>query len=293
MPHESDSSSFSLATLPARHGAPRLAMAMIAASLAVFGIGVFFAARPLVPVAAFYPMYQSAVIVCEAITGVFLLGQFALVRSTGVLVLAAGYLFSAFMALAHALSFPGLFAPAGLLGSGPQTTAWIYFLWHIGFAAAVIGYALLRERADASAGAGIAGGVLAALAAAVALTALATSGQEALPAIMNGDRDLPRKYTVAWITWLVTLAAVPALWRRKLSVLDLWLAVVIFTSLCDVALAAVFNAGRYSVGWYMGRMYGLLASSFVLGVLLLENVLLRARSAPGGAALSEPPPRRA
>ena len=29
------------------------------------------------------------------------------------------------MAIVHALTVPGLFAPAGLLGAGPQTTAWL------------------------------------------------------------------------------------------------------------------------------------------------------------------------
>jgi hypothetical protein len=45
----------------------------------------------------------------------------------------------------------------------------------------------------------------------------------------------------------------------------------------DVALAAVLNGGRFDVGWYAGRAYGLAASSFVLVVLLLENGLLYGR----------------
>ena len=51
----------------------------------------------------------------------------------GMLLLASGYLFTAVMAAGHALSFPGLFSPTGLLGSGPQSTAWIYMAWHAGF----------------------------------------------------------------------------------------------------------------------------------------------------------------
>jgi len=41
----------------------------------------------------------------------------------------------------------------------------------------------------------------------------------------------------------------------------------------------VLNAGRYDLGWYAGRIYGLLAGSFVLLVMLLENGLLYARLA--------------
>jgi signal transduction histidine kinase len=68
---------------------------------------------------------------------------------------------------------------------------------------------------------------------------------------------------------LIALAAV--WWRRPHSVLDLWLMVVLCAWLFDVALAAVFNHARFDLGFYAGRVYGLLAASFVLLVLLLEN----------------------
>ena len=53
--------------------------------------------------------------------------------------------------------------------------------------------------------------------------------------------------------------------------LDLWLMVAVFVWIFDSALAAVLNHARFDLGWYAGRVYGLLASSFVLAVLLLEN----------------------
>ena len=198
--------------------------------------------------------------------------------------LGGGYLFSASMAVLHALTFPNLFSPTGLLGAGPQTTAWLYFFWHIGFAIAVIAYALVSEKpveaAPPRAGAAIAATALVVFTTAAGLMFFTTQGHDAFPDIMSGNRDLPAKYAVAWVTWLVTLAALPVLWRRRQrSVLDLWLMVVICAWLCDVALAAVFNAGRYSLGWYAGRAYGLAASSLVLAVLLLETGRLYARLA--------------
>jgi hypothetical protein len=66
---------------------------------------------------------------------VLLLGQFGFLRSRAMLVLACGYLFTALAATAHMLTFPGLFAPGGLLGAGPQSTAWLYMFWHGGFPA--------------------------------------------------------------------------------------------------------------------------------------------------------------
>jgi diguanylate cyclase (GGDEF)-like protein len=42
----------------------------------------------------------------------------------------------------------------------------------------------------------------------------------------------------------------------------------------DLRYRAGLNAGRFDVGWYAGRIYGLLATSFVLMVLLYENSML-------------------
>jgi signal transduction histidine kinase len=53
--------------------------------------------------------------------------------------------------------------------------------------------------------------------------------------------------------------------------------VVMCAWLFDIALAAVLNGGRFDLGFYAGRIYGLLAASFVLLVLLSENGMLHAR----------------
>jgi len=268
-----------LSSQPVDRAQRRLALGVVVASVAVFALVAPFARQPMAQVPAFYPLYQSAVVVCDLITALLLFGQFGVARSRALLVLASGYLFGAAMAVAHALSFPGLFSPGGLLGSNAQSTAWIYFFWHLGFPAAVVGYGVTRGDARTK-GVAVAIASALALAAAILLTALATAGHDALPALMQADADRPAKYAVAWVTWLLTLAALPVLWRRpRLSVLDLWLIAVICAWLCDVALAAVFNAGRYSLGWYAGRVYGLGASAFVLVVLLLENASLYVRLA--------------
>lgn len=273
-----------LSTLQARSKDRWLALAVVIVSTVVFLAVVPLAKRPLEPVSAFFPIYQSALVIIEVITALLLFGQYSILRARALLVLGCAYVFSATMAVFHALSFPGLFAKAGLLGAGPQTTAWIYFLWHGGFPLSVIAYALLRndeahaDRLRERPGRAVLFGVAATLGAAAGLGYLATAGHDGLPAIMTGDQDASTKIFVAISTWLLSLIALPILWRgRRHSVLDLWLMVVMAVWIFEVALAAVFNAGRYDVGWYAGRIYGLLAGSFVLGVLLLENGLLYAR----------------
>jgi signal transduction histidine kinase/CheY-like chemotaxis protein len=190
------------------------------------------------------------------------------------------------------LSFPGLFSPAGLIGSGPQTTAWLYFLWHGGFPVFVAGYALsppARQRANAG---DATKAVFSALAlgcgCGIAMVMLATSLHDWLPAIMSGNSDAPGKLIVASLTWVLGIVALAIIWRRPShTVLDIWLMVVMVVWTADTALASVFNHARFDLGWYAGRVYGLLANGFVLGVLLLENGSLYARLAATNHLLAE------
>jgi hypothetical protein len=112
-----------LSSLPDLRGPPaRLVVVLI--SLLCFLVAVPFARVPLIQVPAFIPTYQSALIVNHAVTAVLLFAQFSFVRSPATLALASDYLFTAFIASAHLLTFPGLFSATGLLGATPRTTAW-------------------------------------------------------------------------------------------------------------------------------------------------------------------------
>jgi signal transduction histidine kinase len=255
------------------------------ASLAVFALLVPFAKVKLPTVMAFVPAYESALAVNDLITAILLFGQFGLLRWRALLVLAGGYLFTALMAVSHMLSFPGLFSEAALIG-GPQTTAWIYMLWHGGFPLAAIGYALLsrRDRASPSQALSsrtrIAAAVLAVVALAASLTLLAAHADTVLPEIMAGNGYTPTMIGVVTTVWTLCLLALAVLWlATPHSVLDIWLIVVMCAWLLDVALSAVLNGGRFDLGFYAGRIYGLLAQSFVLLVLLLETGALYARLA--------------
>ena len=283
-----------LSTLSPSRRVRRTTFTVVLVSIVVFLALVPFAKVGLGQVPAFIPVYQSALVACDLITATLLWGQYGILRSRALLVLATGYVFSALMAIAHALSFPGLFAPGGLLGAGGQTTAWLYFLWHAGFPLFVIGYALLKgeqraaEAAPSRARVDIPTSALVALACAGGLTLVAAGGVAPLPPLMVGNLDAPIKVFVATATWLFGLGALFAVWRRRPhSVLDLWLMVVLCVWIADSALASVFNGGRYDLGWYTGRIYGLLASGFVLVMLLLENGKLYSRLAEAHELLAE------
>jgi PAS domain S-box-containing protein len=257
---------------------------LVLVSVVAFAAAVPFARLPLTPVQSFIPAYEAALIIIDLITVVMLFGQFSCTRSPALLALVAGYLFDALIITPHALTFPGLFAASGLLGAGPQSTAWLYMFWHAGFPLFVIAYALFNRTetpvTDPVKPAAIVASGVAVCALVAALTGLATAGQSWLPAIMVGSGYTAAMKFVVGATWLFSISALVILYRgRRRSILDLWLMVVMCAWVFDIALSAVFNGGRFDLGFYAGRLYGLLATSFVLIALLVEAAGLHKRLA--------------
>jgi diguanylate cyclase (GGDEF)-like protein len=247
----------------------RFAAAVIACSTLIFLGLAPFAKLPLTPVPAFIPIYQSALLINDLITVVFLLGQSQFSRGKALIVLAGGYLFTALMSSAHALTFPGLFAPAGLLGAGLQTTAWLYVLWHGGFPLFVLGYAFCGAEQPRRAGLSMLAMAAAVAAVVIGCTLLTTAGQRFLPVLLRDAQYTPVMIGVVSGVLALNLGTAVVLSRRRpLSILDLWLIVTMCAWMFDIALSALFNAVRFDLGFYAGRTYGLAAASLVLVMLL-------------------------
>ena len=280
---------------PADRRQRRRAGLVLLVSVLLFGAMLPFVRIPLGFLPAFIPIYESALLINDAVTAVLLFGQYRILRSRALMVLACAYLFTALMTVAHALSYPGVFSAGGLLGAGRQTTAALYMFWHAGFPLFVIAYAVLKRREGHGAGAAAANEAswlapshprdrlaLAFPGATVALAALltlyATVGQQWLPNFLYPDHFGIALTLSAAAVGALSLCGVAALWRhRPHSVLDLWLSVSLTAWSFDVALSSLFNAARFDFGFYAGRVYGLLAGSTVLIELLLENGALYAR----------------
>ena len=266
-----------LATATASKGQKLIAITVVAFSALLFLLAIPFAKVKLAPIAAFIPAYESALVINDLITAILLLGQFMKLRSRAVLALASGYLFDALIIIPHALSYPDVFAPGGVIGGGSQTTAWLYIFWHGGFPLFVIAYAWLKNGFDDASRTTTAPTLALAAATLVAAlvavcTVVTTLGHDRLPPILENNSYTPTAIFFLGASWVLSLLALAALWWRGVrSVLDLWIAVVMCAWVFDIALSAVFNGGRYDLGFYAGRAYGLLAASFVLAVVLLET----------------------
>ena len=269
---------FIISSLPPGRAQKRLALAVVLAMLAAFLVMAWpLSTIQLARVDAFVPAYAMAMFVTDSITAVLLFAQFSILRSRALLVIASGYLFTALIVVPWLLTFPGVFAPSGLLGAGLQSTNWLYVLWHGGFPSFVMAYALLKDENPAkrfwqdSVGAAIVASVALAVAVVCAATFFVTAGDALLPRIsIDRVRFSPLWLYVAGGLAIWSILTLVVLWIRRRSVLDLWLMVVMSAYAIEIYLVAFPGLARFSLGWYFGRVLGFLSGSLVLFVLLYE-----------------------
>jgi hypothetical protein len=136
---------FSMVTARPTPRQTRLALLVSVALFVAFAVSVPFAAKQLPRIDSFVPTVEAIVFVTDLATAVLLFGQFAIINSRALLILASGYFYSSSIVTSHVLSFPGAFAPHGLFSTGIQATPWLYTFWHFGFSAAVLAYAWMRR----------------------------------------------------------------------------------------------------------------------------------------------------
>ena len=275
-----------LLSLPATRRQIRWAVAVAVGQVAALAIVAPFAKTQLVEINSFIPALGGVIFVTDLITSVLLFSQFAIYRLRALLVLACGYLFSALIIIPYALTFPGAFSPTGLLGAGLQTTALLYWFWHLLFPLALLGYGLMKDEksdpgpAQPSLLAVIVRSVALVLALVCGLTLLATAGNDYLPVLFSDRVQFTRAARLAAATtMLVSVGAVAVLWLRRRSLLDQWLMIVAVAALLEMALGAIFVSGRFSLGFYAGRVFSLLTSTIVLVVLLVETMRFHANVA--------------
>jgi signal transduction histidine kinase len=247
--------------------------------LAAFVAVVPFATVRLPGNSGFIPIVQAILFIADLITAVLIYTMHFVVHSRALLVLASGYLFSAIFLIPHTLTFPNVFAPEGLLGPALQTTGWLYVISHFAFPASVIGYvperqnrfgknrkvlspALLQRRNSYCFG-------------------LQSPGPcwqpRQVAAYLSRPQDLCSACALCRsFDALICGIAIFLLWVRQRSVLAQWLMIAMFATLLEQVMQ-LFAAGRFDVGWYSVRIFGLVASTVVLLVLLAETTNLYAK----------------
>jgi signal transduction histidine kinase len=280
-------------TLPPTSRERRLALGVVAGLFVAFGVAAPVAATPLPRFDGFIPSVAAVIFVTALATSALLFVHFSIIRSRALLVLASGYLFAALIVIPHALTFPRVFAPAGLLGAGTQSAPWLYIFWHDGFAAFLLVYAGLKEgdpphnitRGSTRSAIGWSVVTVISLVCGAAWSATAVN---TLPRMFvdttHFQFTLIAHYAVE-SNMLTCVLALAVLWVRRRSALDQWL-VVVACALLTEPILGFLGGGRFSFGFYAGRVFSLVTSTVVLVVFLLETTSMYGRLAHSNTMLS-------
>lgn len=266
--------------------AHRRFMAVLAAVLVAIGLGSLpFAEQQSSVLPSFLPGYFALVILTDCITAYLLLSQFFVLRRPSLCILAAGYLFSGLMAAAQFTAFPGIYGPLGLFGAGPQTSSYLWIIWHAGFPLFIIAYAIAQFYSRAGEGlvryrwswqvATVLGVSALVLGLAIALTRYET----VLPHLIDGQSYAVVRTSglglAVWLSEATALVSLIVLTRGKV-VSDLWLILAVLATLFEVTLSLA-GGQRFTVGWYMARVFSLISSSVILAVFIDEITRLYMR----------------
>lgn len=252
------------------------AVAIVAATLAV----VVFGHHPLAAFPQFTTLHASFIFVVDGIVAFLLFGQFAYRRRPTYLLLGAAYLFNALVMIPFLLTFPGALRAEGVVIGGSQSSVWVWHAWHIVFPLLVIASLLAHERNAARTVQPqrvvpqLAWTVAAAAALATLVATAASAFHDRLPVLITPDRMhvTPTFPVVGGITVAVTAAALAlAVWAgRRRAILHVWLAFALAALLGDT-IASLAATGRYTVGWYFGRIESMVAAVVLLLVYLSQT----------------------
>ena len=274
-----------ITAMPANARQYKIAFRCFAILVVVVAI-VMLANIQTVRVDALMPAIQIVMCLADLLTAAFLFAQYSVHPRRALLALASGFVFSGLFAFLQTLAFPGAYTPGVLIGDEQGSPAWLFFCWHTTFPISVIVYALTKGAGEAANGSGrstrAAIGITIACVVAVTagLTWGATAGAAYLPRLFKNTIEqeaFARDGEV--FVMLLRITAIGLLFIRRRTILDQWLIVTLSAWLPNLVVASFVTLHRFTLGWYMARVYALFAGSSLLFVLLMETLLLYTRLA--------------
>ncbi len=259
--------------------------------VAVIAIMMPLATVQLRQVDAFVPVIQTVMCITDLVTAALLFAHYRIKPQRALLTLAGGFVSSGLLAFLQTLAFPGAYGPGAAIGDGSNSASWLFVVWQTVFPLAVIVYALWKDTVhwpprSTSVSIGIT--IACVVTATAALAWVATTGIGHLPVIYYQTEDQRGHFAIVAGVYLLlmTTIALGLLFVRRHTILDQWL-IVRLLAWCPLFVAATFSVGRFTLGWYIARVYALFAGSSLLFVLLTETLFLYTRLAKAVLLLRE------
>lgn len=261
-----------LATLTASPQQRRAALIVIATLGALTLGSAPFARYPVGTFPGFVLLYGGVVLTGLAMTTTILFGQFAVSRKPSLLALACGTLFASIVFIPYLLTFPEARA-SNVVGAFPDIATYLWIVWHTALPLAILAYPLIEARnRDAEVARGpTTGAVVASVVAAYAAIHAVFAFSDLLPPLVRSDRYVVALNFVLGFVALCSGAALLLLLRRAAgTVFDAWLSVPAAALLFE-AVVNGFGGARYTFGWYVSRFDIVVATSFLVVVLVGET----------------------
>ncbi|HEY4442406.1 MAG TPA: ATP-binding protein [Candidatus Elarobacter sp.] len=248
------------------------ALAAVLTAIALAALPYLRVELPAAP--SFIAATGALIVVIDLITAYLLFRDAAAARLPSLAALACGYTFTGLTAIAHTVVFPDNWTAPGV-SVGSEAAAWMWTIWHIGFAVTALAYAVLSV--------GEARAVvpqkritlwpwmLGTLLLAAGAIAFALVAGRYLPQMQHGRTYHPLLPAGPLAIAIAMLSGgLVGFYARRGNVVSLWLAV----GCCGFAfetLLMMLAGERYTVGWYLGRVLAIVASSTVLATLLQQT----------------------
>ena len=263
----------------------KIAASAAAISLLVIAVLIApFAHLQFARIDVFVPVLQTVLSVVDLLTAILLFAQYLIQPHKALLAVGSAYIFSGAMAFLQTLTFPGGYGPAGVIGDGNNSPAWFFVLWHTTFPLCIMAYAVLKDDkpiAQTAPAKRLVATICCVMAAIAFLAWLVTANVGMLPPFYAGSITQQTRFgnQINIALSLLGTTTLAVLFRRRRTILDLWLMVTLLAWIPNFLVAAVGSSVRFSLGWYAARGFALVASSLLLSVLLTETALLYSRLA--------------
>ena len=261
-----------------------VAVGVVAGMLAFWVFLVPFVNLQIGRIDSFLPVVQTVMSAADLLTATLLFAQYWVQPHRALLLVASGYIFAGSFAFLQTLTFPGSYAPNGLMGDVYNNPAWFFVLWYTTFPLSILSYSLVKDRqgiSPRSRSAGIAITLTCVVGAIAFLSWLVIGQTEHLPKFFTTGLMLQTQLSNQFNIGLAVLGCLVlvVLFVRRRTVLDLSLMVTVFAAVPNFLVAAYAGSARFSVGWYTARGFALVASCMLLAVLITEMTVLYSRLA--------------
>jgi signal transduction histidine kinase len=251
--------------------------------------------QQLATIPGFSPLWLAALIGCDLLTVLLLLGQYRAGGSARLLALSWAYLWSAGAAVLITVSVPGIFSLEPGFAADNNSLQWLWVSRHV-VPPVLIAVALapwpasLERRFEAREGRAVRATISWVSVTLLTVLTSVVIDEQLLPSIIAGTANRLDGFGVVSVAVLNVLAVAVAVWgvviRRSNNGLEAWAVVASVAFLGDVWLTVLYE-DRFTVAYYLARFLGLAASAFVMLAILRDSSKMQARTSEAARRLEE------